>query len=180
MLPDGVLIRRLEPRPDARGDLIEVFRAEWGLEPELVQWNVLRSAPNVLRGVQVHLVNVDSITLVAGHMVVGLHDLRPDSATSGSSGMVSISEDSPQLVTIPVGVAHGFYFAERSITVHGRSHTWDTADELGCRWDDPALGLDWRCQDPVLSDRDQTMGSYDAMRRLVHDALASPVVRSGA
>ena len=24
------------------------------------------------------------------------------------------------------------------------SHYWNTMDEIGCRWDDPALGLDWQ------------------------------------
>jgi dTDP-4-dehydrorhamnose 3,5-epimerase len=38
---------------------------------------------------------------------------------------------------------------------YGVTSYWDPEeDELGCRWDDPDLGLDWQLTAPVLSERD--------------------------
>jgi len=60
-------------------------------------------------------------------------------------------------------VAHGFYFPEAACLVYSVSHYFDGADEFGCRWDDPDLAVAWPCQDPLLSPRDRTAGSYDEM-----------------
>ncbi len=32
---------------------------------------------------------------------------------------------------------------------------YDGADELGIRWDDRALGIDWGVAQPIVSDRDR-------------------------
>ena len=44
---------------------------------------------------------------------------------------------------IPAGVGHGFFSAEASVVMYGVSKYWDPEDELGVRWDDPALGIAW-------------------------------------
>jgi dTDP-4-dehydrorhamnose 3,5-epimerase len=32
---------------------------------------------------------------------------------------------------------------------------YDNKDELGIRWNDPVMKLDWPTKDPILSERDQ-------------------------
>jgi dTDP-4-dehydrorhamnose 3,5-epimerase len=77
-------------------------------------------------------------------------------------------EENPVALQIPPGVAHGFYSVDRTLHVGGSSHYWHPMDELGCRWDDPALGIDWPRLDPVLSVRDQNSGT---MRELEAELL---------
>jgi dTDP-4-dehydrorhamnose 3,5-epimerase len=157
------VLRRLTPHPDGRGTFVEMFRSEWVLGPEPVQWNMVRSAENVLRGVHLHTSHSDYITMAAGEMLLGLHDLRPNSPTLGLSTIVRLSADDPHLAVVPVGVAHGFYFPAPACHVYAVSRAFDGSDEFSCRWDDPMLGLAWPCTAPILSPRDSRAGSVCAM-----------------
>jgi dTDP-4-dehydrorhamnose 3,5-epimerase len=163
---------RLRPHGDERGVFTELFRTSWQVGVEPVQWNVVRSNGNVLRGVHAHHRHWDYVTLVAGRAVVGLHDLRATSPTRGLSGLVELSADDPAGLVIPPGVAHGFYFRESSTHVYAVSDEWDPADELGCRYDDPALGLDWPCTRPLLSPRDADLGTLEELEVEVNRLLA--------
>jgi dTDP-4-dehydrorhamnose 3,5-epimerase len=163
-LPAGVQVQPLRPHADARGVFTELFRAEWptGISP--VQWNAVHSEAGVLRGVHVHTRHSDYLTVVTGTMLLGLYDLRRDSPTSGVSAMLTLGEGSHHGVTLPPGVCHGFYFPVPAMTIYAVSHYWDQADELGCRFDDPELGLSWPTATPLLSDRDRVAGSVAEMR----------------
>lgn len=160
----GVEIVPLEPYPDERGTFVEFFREEWGVGPVPIQWNVVRSQAEVLRGVHVHHTHHDFLTVAAGTLLLGLHDLRPDSATHGVSCFVTLTGDEPQAAAIPPGVCHGFYYPEPTVHVYGVSEYWNPADELGCRWDAPELGLDWPTTAPTLSAKDRDAVSFEQMR----------------
>lgn len=173
MLPDGVRLVQLTPHADERGVFTEVFRASWDLEVAPAQWNVVSSRPNVLRGVHAHWRHTDYLLLASGRATIGLHDLREDSPTVGAGAAVELSGGPEAALVIPPGVAHGFYFHEPSIHVYAVSHEWDPADELGCRWDDPGLGIAWPCRDPQLSVRDQALGTLSELCDAVRAALAA-------
>lgn len=51
LLPAGVQECSLQLYSDERGSLVEIFREEWELPLEPVQWNAVRSEPGTLRGV---------------------------------------------------------------------------------------------------------------------------------
>ncbi|HEY1116898.1 MAG TPA: dTDP-4-dehydrorhamnose 3,5-epimerase family protein [Acidimicrobiales bacterium] len=171
----GVRVVPLTAHQDDRGQFVEVFREEWdldGLRP--LQWNAVRSEPGVLRGVHVHPTHADFLTVLAGTLVLGLHDLRPESPTSGQSRVLTIEAHAPVAVAIPPGVCHGFWFPEPSVHLYGVDSYWNLADELGCRWDAPELGLDWQpAADPRLSDRDRQAPDYATMRAAYLAATAA-------
>lgn len=158
-VPHGVEVYELTPHSDDRGVFTELFRAEWGSSTEPLQWNAVRSNAGVLRGVHVHRVHGDYLTVPAGHMTIGLCDLRPHSPTHRMATTIELGEAHPRAVAIPPGVAHGFYFNEDSLHVYAVSHYWDLADELGCRWDDPGLGIPWRHETAHISQRDADLQS---------------------
>ena len=163
-LPTNVRIHDLTPHADDRGVFTELFRASWELEIEPVQWNAVRSRANVLRGVHVHWRHADYLTVVQGSATIGLYDLRPDSPTEGLTATVTLAADEPQALTLPPGVAHGFYFHEPTIHVYSVTHDWDLADELGCRWDDPELEIAWPCTEPLISERDRALGTLTRLK----------------
>jgi dTDP-4-dehydrorhamnose 3,5-epimerase len=173
VLPDGVTLRPLVPHPDERGVFTELYRLSWALDVTPVQWNTVRSEANVLRGVHAHWRHSDYLTIVAGRATIGLHDLRPGSPTEGLGAAVELTADEPATITMPTGVAHGFYFHEPSIHVYAVTHDWDPADELGCRWDDPGLSIPWTCDRPLISERDAALGPLDALRAAWRQALAT-------
>lgn len=162
-LPQGVGLRKLTSHSDHRGCFTEIFRNEWELSPAPVQWNMVRSTANVLRGVHVHLRHADILTMAAGEMVLGLSDLRRSYPTHGLSVIMRLNADDLHVVVIPVGVAHGFYFAEPACHIYAVSEPFDGSDELGCRWNDPDLRLPWPCEEPLLSQRDATAGPLAAL-----------------
>jgi dTDP-4-dehydrorhamnose 3,5-epimerase len=171
MLPHGVAVLPLTPHPDKRGAFTELYRDSWGLELAPVQWNAVSSAAGVLRGVHAHHRHSDYLTALSGRATIGLHDLREDSPTDGMSATVELCGDVPSALIIPMGVAHGFYFHVPSVHVYAVSHEWDPADEHGCRWDDPELGIDWPTKDPLVSERDRALGTLSELRATVRAAL---------
>ena len=173
MLPRGVTLHRLEPHADDRGVFTELFRESWELPVKPVQWNIVQSQANVLRGVHAHVRHLDFLTVVAGRATIALHDLREEAGSEGLAATVELTAADPHAILIPTGVAHGFYFHEPSVHVYSVSHEWDPSDELGCRWDDPDLGIDWPCSEPIVSERDRSAAPLSALRNAWHEAYAA-------
>jgi dTDP-4-dehydrorhamnose 3,5-epimerase len=153
-LPEGVKLRALATHADDRGDLTEIFRANWDTGIVPVQWNVTTSKPGTLRGVHVHRTHDDYLVLLTGRASIGLRDLRSGSPTVGVAALVELSGSGLQTLTIPPGVAHGFYFHELSLMMSSVSHYWSLDDEFSCRWDDPDLEIPWGVGEVKLSPRD--------------------------
>jgi dTDP-4-dehydrorhamnose 3,5-epimerase len=165
-LPEGVRLRRLQTHVDDRGSLTEVFRANWDTGIAPVQWNVTTSKPGTLRGVHVHRTHDDYLVLLTGRASIGIRDLRTGSATEGRSALVELSGSELRTLTIPPGVAHGFYFQEESMMLYSVSHYWSLDDEFGCRWDDPDLEIPWPTTSAMISVRDAGAAS---LRELLHE-----------
>jgi dTDP-4-dehydrorhamnose 3,5-epimerase len=174
-LPAGVALRELTPHTDDRGTFLELHRHEWGTGIEPVQWNAVRTEANVLRGVHCHWRHDDYLTVVDGAAEVGLCDLRPDATTHRLACCIRIEAVRPLALTIPAGVAHGFYFPVASLHVYAVSHYWSLDDELGCRWDDPGLRIPWSQRDARVSPRDAALPSLSELERQLakssHEAL---------
>lgn len=161
LLPTGVRQLELEPHLDVRGDLHEVFRGEWdtGMDDPL-QWNVARNHRGALRGVHVHAFHDDLIVLLQGRAWLGVKDLRRGSRTEGLACLLELSTERISAVTVPRGILHGTVHLEPTVLLVGVSeYHGNPLDELGCRWDDPALGLDWPVQPTLMSHRDRTAPS---------------------
>lgn len=171
-LPAGVRLTELAAHADERGVFTELFREEWDVGTTPIQWNAVHSKAGVLRGVHVHPVHDDYLTVASGRVQFGLCDLRSDSSTHRLATVVEITAERPMALTIPHGVAHGFYIVEDSLHVYGVSHYWDLADELGCRWDDPELGIPWTHVSARVSARDAELPSFAELETQLHAANA--------
>ncbi|MBP9837742.1 MAG: dTDP-4-dehydrorhamnose 3,5-epimerase family protein [Proteobacteria bacterium] len=156
-LPVGTKLYPLTMNRDERGIFTEVFRSSWLEGDSPIQWNVVSSETNVLRGVHFHINHADYLILIKGKAVFALKDLRPSSPTEGTISMLEMSEDNIQALYIPPGVAHGFYFYTPAMHIYGVDHYWSHDDELGCRFDDPLLGISWPSKTPITSLRDQQL-----------------------
>ena len=139
----GVQVLELPSEQDARGALVELCRASWVEPDEPVQWNAITNRPGSLRGVHWHNEHADFIAPVHGSVLVAAVDLRIGSPTEGRAELVTLDSAEPRAIVIPPGVGHGFFSAEASVVMYGVSKYWDPDDELGVRWDDPALDIPW-------------------------------------
>jgi dTDP-4-dehydrorhamnose 3,5-epimerase len=159
----GVALARLEVHTDDRGSLFEVFRASALPGRPIVQANVTASAPGVLRGLHFHREQSDYWVPLEGRAVVGLHDLRAGSPTGGRAATIELDSAEPHGLRIPAGVAHGFAARTRWRMLYLVDDEFTGDDEFGVAWDDPALGIDWGTDDPLLSERDRTNPSLEAV-----------------
>ena len=162
-LPHDLRLSPLVPHRDERGTFVELFREEWETGVHPVQWNAVDSEQGVLRGVHVHPRHDDYLTVVRGSATVGLRDLREGSPTEGAAACVELSAEDPAAISIPHGVAHGFHFTAPSTHIYAVSSYWDPADELGCRWDDPGLGIPWPQRQARISQRDADLPSLGVL-----------------
>jgi len=174
----GIVERPLQPNADDRGSLIELYRTAWtpGFAP--VQWNLVHNRSNALRGFHCHVRHTDLLAIVGGSMVLGLKDLRVHSPTHDRSERLAMTHETG-LVIIPPGVGHGFYFTEPATLLNAVSHEWSKDDELGCRWDDPDLDIEWGCSDPIISQRDIEAGTLSELRTVIRRKPRHPRVPSG-
>jgi len=170
-LPLGCKRFPLAPHSDERGSLVELFREEWGVGLSPVQWNLVHSEPHTLRGFHVHLENFDYLSVISGTMDLRIVDLRKDSSTFGDSFHLLLQASSPEAVVVPPGVGHAFYFSEKASHIYGLSEHWSLAHHLGCRWDDPDLGLGWSIKNPLLSEQDRNAPSLAEIKPVL-DARA--------
>ena len=152
-LPHGARVVEFKTHRDHRGRFTEIFRDEWNIGLEPMQWNAVVSHAGVMRGVHLHPLHSDYLVIADGSATVGLRDLRRGSPSFGTTALVPLAAASSGL-QIPPGVAHGTLFHERSLLVYGASHYYSEDDELECHYSDPDLEIDWPSEPTVLSERD--------------------------
>lgn len=153
---DGVVVVTPKVFADERGMFVEYFRAEWVPEARpMIQANRADRRRGALVGLHYHLHQADYWYVPAGRALVVLHDLRGSSPTDGATVSVEIGADDHRGVYIPPGVAHGFAALTDLTITYLVDGYYDPDDELGLRWDDPAVDVAWPFPDPVLSARDR-------------------------
>jgi dTDP-4-dehydrorhamnose 3,5-epimerase len=142
---------------DGRGYFYETFRRSWipGTR-EMVQGNCSFSKAGVLRGLHYHFKQADFWGVPNGRVRAALYDLRVSSPTRGAAEVLELGQHGEGRcgLYIPAGIAHGFYTLEDSFMTYLVDEYYDNSDELGVRWDDPALGIDWGVRAPIVSERD--------------------------
>lgn len=174
----GLLI--LEPRRfgDSRGHFTELFSArrysELGMSEPFVQDNWSRSSRGVLRGLHVQNPNPQAklVSVIRGAVLDVAVDVRAGSPTFARHVAVELSEDNRQQLYIPRGFAHGFVvLSETADFFYKCDAYYSPDDEIAVRWNDPALGIDWRLPDPTLIPRDE-------QAPLLADVRGLPVYRA--
>ena len=166
-LPAGVKLTNLSSYEDPRGKLTEMFRSKWVDNLLPVQWNFVQSNGNTIRGMHVHRNHYDYLFVPNGKMQLGLKDLRRNSPTYLMPALITLDSSKFRTCLIPPGVAHCFYFPVPSILIYSLTNYWSLEDDLGCKWNDPEIGIDWPDINPELSERDTNApGLSELLKRL--------------
>ena len=152
----GVFVCTPQTYGDARGFFVETFRREWVPgSREMIQANRADRVAGTLVGLHYHLHQADYWYVPFGTARMVLHDLRLGGPTDGVTMALDLSGDNHRGVYIPPGVAHGFAALTDMTITYLVDQYYNPADELGVRWDDPAVTADWGVAEPLLSQRDQ-------------------------
>ena len=160
----GVYI--VEPKlfHDQRGFFMESYNAaafeEHGLNYHFIQDNhSLSSDIGVLRGLHYQLApkaQTKLVRVVSGAIYDVVVDIRRSSPTFGQWIGVTLDERNKKQLLIPQGFAHGFCTLEPNTQVlYKVDEYYSPQHDRGIRWNDPALGIDWPTDNPILSEKDK-------------------------
>ena len=165
----------IEPKRfgDKRGYFCEVFKqAEFESHVghiDFVQDNESFSSKGVLRGLHFQRGEWSQAKLVRvsqGCVLDVVVDLRRDSPTWGKHITVELSADNGRQLFIPRGFAHGFVvLSDVAQFQYKVDNLYAPQSEATLRYDDPAVGIDWRIApaDMILSDKDLKGMSLEEM-----------------
>lgn len=158
-------LKLVEPKVfgDARGQFLETWNAERyaaaGIPGPFIQDNLSRSRRNTVRGLHWQNPNAQGklVSVVAGAVWDAVVDIRRASTTFGRWFGIELSADNRRQLWVPPGFAHGFaVLSEYADFAYKVTGPYSPKDEHVLRWDDPAVGIDWKIgrADAILSARD--------------------------
>ena len=150
--------------PDDRGHFFESYRSEWnsylGSDLSFVQENQSFSRKGVIRGLHFQrppYAQAKLVRVIEGKVLDVVVDLRRDSATFGKTYSVVLDGQKNNQLLVPEGFAHGLAALEDSIFFYKCSNVYHKESELGIRWNDPALRIQWPFENPIVSEKDEVL-----------------------
>lgn len=152
---------------DNRGYFTEIYKKSFFgelIKAGFVQDNLSYSVKGVLRGLHYQIKHKQAklIKVIKGEIFDVAVDIRPDSENFGKWESFILSDENNRQLFIPEGFAHGF--CAMSETVHLMYKCTDyyyPGDEGGILWSDPTLGIAWPVRNPVLSEKDKRLPTFD-------------------
>lgn len=157
-------VRLIEPQVfgDARGFFMETWQAsrydEAGISGPFVQDNLSLSRRGILRGLHLQnpLLQGKLVYVLKGEVFDVAVDVRAGSPTFGRWVGEYLSAENKRQLWVPEGFAHGFCVtSDEALFAYKCTELYSPATELGIRWDDPRIAIDWPIERPTLSDKDK-------------------------
>jgi dTDP-4-dehydrorhamnose 3,5-epimerase len=150
---------------DERGEFVEtynrdqyVFRRDDGSAIEFVEDDYSVSRRHVLRGLHGDDRTWKLMFCPYGALELAVVDCRRQLPSYRRWESFSLPGDDRLQVLVPAGCATGFVaLADPTVLAYKQSERYrGAAAQFAVRWDDPAVGIDWPVERPILSERDAT------------------------
>jgi dTDP-4-dehydrorhamnose 3,5-epimerase len=157
---------RVPPFGDERGVFKETYArskySELGITDEFVQDNVSFSRRGVLRGLHADPQMAKLVQVLHGEAYDVIVDTRKDSPTFGQWEGVYLRAGEHMQLYIPAGFLHGFLaLADDVVFTYKQSAEYAPEREIGIRWDDPDLAIEWPLSGPpAISPKDLRNRSF--------------------
>jgi dTDP-4-dehydrorhamnose 3,5-epimerase len=161
-------VKRLLPviHRDGRGAFSETYsrRAlkDAGIDITFVQDNhSISRSKGVVRGLHFQCpphAQAKLVRVARGAIFDVAVDIRRGSPTYGRHVSTILSAENWAQLLVPIGFAHGFCTLEPDTEViYKTTDYYAPQTELGIRWDDPDLGIEWpvKSADAILSEKDR-------------------------
>jgi dTDP-4-dehydrorhamnose 3,5-epimerase len=155
---------------DDRGYFFEAFneaqfRVQTGLNITFVQDNESMSAKGVLRGLHFQTppkTQAKLVRVTKGSVLDVVVDLRMTQPTFGQYFKIVLSEQNKTQLFVPEGFAHGFVvLEENSIFSYKCTNYYSKEHDRSMLWNDPALGVDWEVENPIISQKDAEAKGFE-------------------
>jgi len=160
---EGLLVIKPKVYQDERGYFFESWNRELfksnGIDVDFLQDNQSSSSLGVVRGL--HFQNPPNtqgklVRVISGSVLDVAVDLRKKSPTYGRHKSIILSGENKIMFWIPPGFAHGFSTLENNtIFSYKCSGIYDKKSEGSLLWNDPDLNIDWKIENPIVSEKDK-------------------------
>lgn len=158
----GLLIIKPRVFADARGYFFESYNQDvfkkHGIDVNFMQDNQSLSSSNVLRGLHFQappFAQGKLVRVITGAVLDVAVDIRKGSPTYGKHVALELNEENKTMFYIPPGFAHGFLtLRDQTIFSYKCTNVYNKESEGCVLWNDPDLGIDWNCPNPILSEKD--------------------------
>ncbi len=156
-------VKIIEPKvfSDNRGYFLETYNgpkyAEAGIVQEFVQDNYSFSRQGTLRGLHLQnpVLQAKLVMVLTGCALDVAVDVRVGSPTFGRYVSVTLDDRTHRQLWIPRGFAHGFVvLSGEARFLYKCDAPYDRGSEIGIRWNDPDINVDWGVAQPILSEKD--------------------------
>jgi dTDP-4-dehydrorhamnose 3,5-epimerase len=154
---------------DERGFFLETYQQQvfsgQGIPTKFVQDNRSFSKKGVIRGLHFQkepFAQGKLVQVVSGKVLDVVVDLRPDSPTFGQHASFILDSEKGNMLFVPEGFAHGFAALEDTVFVYKCTNFYNKGAESGIVWNDAQLAIDWHITNPVVSEKDQMLPTFQA------------------
>ncbi|MCL5004227.1 MAG: dTDP-4-dehydrorhamnose 3,5-epimerase [Patescibacteria group bacterium] len=171
----------IEPQiySDSRGIFYESFNrrayCEAGIGADFVQDNESVSSKGVIRGLHLQRPPMSQgklVRVVEGEILEVAVDCRLGSSTFGQFVGEQLSGENRCQMWIPKGFASGYAaLSERVIFTYKVDNYYSPEHELCLRFNDPAVGIDWLVENPILSQKDSAGLKFSELVKILSEPL---------
>ena len=145
-------------------DILKQYGLELTIDEEFESY----SKRDVIRGLHFQLKNPQTkiVKVISGAVYDVVVDLRKGSCSFGKYFGMELSDKNHFSLWIPSGFAHGFrVLSEGAIMTYRCIGKYDKGHDTGIRWDDPDLAINWKSNQPIVSDKDYHLQSFQEFVR---------------
>jgi len=165
---NGIIVFEPQVFADERGFFMETYRNEdfeqLDLNYNFVQDNHSRSKNGVLRGMHFQWDPPQGklIRVTYGTAFIAEVDIRHNSPTFGQWFGMELSAENKRILWVPPGFANGFCAASDWMEMQYKvTSLWNPKGEASILWNDPNIGIDWKIENPTLSEKDKNAMTLD-------------------
>jgi dTDP-4-dehydrorhamnose 3,5-epimerase len=155
---------------DSRGYFQETWHRDTyagaGIDAHFVQDNTSRSCRHTLRGLHYQFPRQQGklITCLRGEVLDVAVDIRAGSPRFGQWTAHILSDENHEQLWVPPGFAHGFLVQSKTADVcYKCTDFYVSGDDGGILWSDPGIGIAWPDVEPLLSAKDASLFTLNAV-----------------
>jgi len=142
----------------------DIFNQNIGYDVNFVQDNMSHSHYCVIRGLHfqkgIHS-QAKLVTCTQGVVLDVAVDIRKESPTYGNVVKVELGWNRNRLLFVPRGCAHGFSVISPMATFQYKvDNYYNKESEGGIIYNDPTLNIDWRINNPIVSEKDLELPTF--------------------
>jgi len=149
---------------DYRGNIYTSYHKESyeDLLPEGVEFihdKFAESNKNVLRGLHGDAKTWKLVSCVWGEIYEVIVDMRQEALTYKKWESFTLKSNDYTQIIIPPRFINGYYVKSEQAIFHYKlaysGEYFDVEDQMTYRWNDPTIGIQWPCTNPILQERDR-------------------------